>query len=250
MFFASRIFAKQGIVGLTSGSAVALGSVFLSNSSSTIKSEGKRKFYQDLEDELVVPGTNSTISKQLLQKETPNESKNSEVSFVDGMTIRSSEVIEQNLNNLRKWTIDHLDYYFYEYQTAKSSFKNELLAISSKYHAIVVEPVLPNLIYILTGALSGSVLVNRRALPVRFFTPLVFGTTLYAYLMPQSFNNTREHLWRHEKENFPQVAQQHIQFLISLEENKQLANKKLEESNTCLISKVHSARKYIMDILN
>lgn len=197
-----------------------------------------------------MPGTNSKISKQLYEAETPQSSKHTEIDIVDGMTIRTSLALEHQLNSLRKWTISHLDTYFYEYKTAQSSLNNEVGHVKQQYKSIVVEPVLPNLIYILTGALTGSVVVRRRALPVRFLAPLAVGTALYGYLMPQSFLNTRQWVWQNEKEKVPEVAAQHLQALITIEETKKVTNEKLRDLNVSLVELIHNIRQYINDVLN
>ncbi|GMM34988.1 hypothetical protein DASC09_023130 [Saccharomycopsis crataegensis] len=220
--------------------------------SSVIHNESKRAFYQDLEDDLTVTNGAASNNKSLLDEQlyTPAKHDNLEVTYTDGMTIASSKFLEQKLNVLRNWTIGHLDYYFYEYETAKSSMNNELDALKTKYHSIVAEPVLPNLIYILTGALSGSVMVNKKALPIRFITPLIFGSACYGYFMPKSFDNTRANVWNYEKENFPHFAKGHIEFLIKMEKNKKCMEKKLEKTNQCLIKKVHCTRTAVKKFLD
>lgn len=210
----------------------------------------KRNFYQDLETEEPLAGTNSTITSSQLSKQSINHDDTWSAGLVNGMTIRSSDFLESQLKSFRSFTISNLDYYFYEYQTLKSSLCNELHSVSNKYNQLVAEPVLPNSIYILVSTFSGSILVNRRSLPVRFITPVIFGTVAFSQFMPRSFKNARQFLWENEKSYCPEFAKFHINTLIGFQNAKVKYHETLNSGNQKLVDTVHEIRLWCKQLID
>lgn len=232
--------------------AVFGGSMGTLGLSKTVLNDQKRRFYEDLEED-VIPGTNTLLTeaqkKDILGLETSLSTLNKSVT-PEGMTVSLLSYLERHLQDFRKRAVGYFDHYFYEYQTAKLSAKNELEAVKAKYNNVIVEPVLPGLIYTLTAALSGLVLAGRRGFLVRFASPAVFGVAAFGYCMPQSFANVRAELWALEKKHFPQVARKHLESLIQAEKTKKSVCEGVTEAEKSLTEYVGCARRAIVEFFD
>ncbi|KAI5951137.1 hypothetical protein KGF54_004211 [Candida jiufengensis] len=145
-----------------------------------------RSFYEENYESIQPkPGTILPISPKLKSE----ESSHGEFEEVDGMIIRSTPTLERLNNNLRNSFINKFQIFEYELKNLNHAFKNEFRNLQSSYNKTVKEPILPNLIYILTFTLTGSILVRKRNLGLRFVTPLIFGNIATAYTMPKTYNN-------------------------------------------------------------
>lgn len=203
-----------------------------------------RSFYED--DELVItkPGYNNEISKELHSKETLNN-----VSYAKGMTIRSAPYLEEQLNKIRLYTHNKLSILEAEVNTAVSATKNEIKILSDIVDDLIKEPMLPNIIYILTATLTGSILVNRRSLPLRFLSPTIFGVLAFSYFMPASYHQVQTKLAAYESETFPEFYQQQTKFIDELKSQKKLLNFNMTNLNQDLASQIHEARYKLNDFL-
>lgn len=202
-----------------------------------------RSFYED--DELVVtkPGYVDEISKKLESKETLNN-----VTYVKGMAIRSPPYLEEQLNKIRLYTHSKLSIVEAELNTAVSATKNEINNVSQCIDSMIKDPVLPNIIFILTATLSGSILVNRRSLPLRFLSPTVFGILSFSYFMPSSYNEVKSRITAYESEKCPELYQQQSQFFKELENQRKELNFKINNLNEDLASQIHEARYKLNDL--
>lgn len=204
-----------------------------------------RAFYED--DELVVtkPGFNKQISETLKHQEGPHGN----VKFVEGMGVRSLPYLETQLSKARKYVHSYVLKWEAEVGTQLSALQNEVNTVSNQINLLVKEPVLPNIIYILTFTLTGSIVANRRSLPLRFLSPTVFGIGSFAYTMPNSFKTTKETLKQYESEHFPEVYAKQCELLVQLEQQKREASRSVGDLNVSLQEKIHNARQYLGDIL-
>ncbi|EAZ62862.2 predicted protein [Scheffersomyces stipitis CBS 6054] len=205
----------------------------------------KRSFYED--DELVVskPGFNAEISPALKEK----ESAHGNISFVEGMGVRTTPFLEQYSNKLRLWLHDKVSIYGAEVDTQKTAFLNEVSTVSNGVKSTIHEPVLPNLVYILTISLTGSILASRRSLPVRFATPLVFGGFALNHYMPKTFDTIVSNYENYEKSQFPEFNKQKQELVFDNYNNiKKQVDVSISEANVTLQKSVHEARKYLCDI--
>lgn len=203
----------------------------------------KRDFYVD--DEVVInkPGVNTAITPELKEK----EGLHGNVSFIEGMSIRTAPILEKYTGQARAWLHEKWLIYGSELSTQKSAFANEYNSIRNDISALIKEPVLPNLIYILTSTLTGSILVNRRSLPLRFLSPVVFGSVATSYFMPKTFASATGKLDRLEKDTVPEVHAAHQDLLKNYAQFKKDADAGVEELQVKLTSGVHDARIGILE---
>lgn len=206
----------------------------------------KRGFYEN--DDLIdtKPGYNSKITEDLKQKEMSHGN----ISFIQGMGIRTTPYLEEYANKVRHFLHEKWSYYGAELRTQKSAALNEYNSIADNISSSIKEPVLPSLIYILTASFSGSILVNKRALPIRFITPILFGGVAFKYLMPQSFEVCSQRFFQTEKENFPELYDNQVAGLQEIDAYK----KQLEDTNLSIKKQlqdtVHDARLYILELFS
>lgn len=206
----------------------------------------KRSFYADDEDSITKPGFNSKITEELKEK----ESAHGNISFIQGMGIRTVPIFEKYSNKFRLFLHEKLQVYSAELETQKSAASNEWNMVKSEYSQVITEPVLPSLIYILTVSLTGSILVNRRSLPVRFITPLVFGGIAFNYFMPESYANAQRKLIGLEKDNYPEVYKQQNELIDQYKEYKKQFNQSLFQAETQLQKNIHEVNVYLSDLLS
>lgn len=205
---------------------------------------GKRLFYEDDEQVINKPGTVTEITKNLKEQ----ESSHGNISFVEGMGIRSTSFLEEKFRCLRKELYDKLSVCESELGTQKSSLLNEYNTLRNHVEEVISEPVLPNLIYILTSTLTGSILVNRRALPLRFATPLLFGGASLWYFMPKTYDNLAQKYCKFEEEKFPEFHKQKHEVLYnSYAEYKSKTKELTEETNSSIQKSVHNLRVFLKD---
>lgn len=207
----------------------------------------KRTFYED--DQLIInkPGYNTEIQDTLKEQ----ESAHGNISFIHGMGVRTTPYLEQYVNKFRLYLHDKLAVYEAELGTQKTAFINEVNSIARSIEATIKEPVLPGLIYILTATLTGSILVNRRSLPIRFITPLVFGAGATSYFMPSTYETISDKYSKYEKEQFPEFHQQKHELLVNnYEKFSREFNTRVHEANGQLKLGVHDARKKVLSLLD
>lgn len=206
----------------------------------------KRSFYED--DKFVVskPGFNAEIDPKLEEK----ESAHGNISFVQGMGIRTTPLLEQYTNKARLFLHEKLSYYGAEFNTQISAFQNEVHSVKQELGSIIKEPVLPNLIYVLTTTLTGSILVNRRALPLRFLTPVFFGGAAFSYYMPNSFEQARLDYNHFENENLPELSKLRQELGSLFREYKSALSGFAEDANAALQRNVHNSRVYVKSLLD
>ncbi|CAI5757122.1 unnamed protein product [Candida verbasci] len=208
---------------------------------------GKRTFYED--DELILnkPGIPLEETSSKLKQQ---ESTHGDVEFVDGMVIRSTPILENYTSNFRKYLHDKFTIITAELGTQKSAIENEFNNLKSEYDQIVKEPILPNLIYILTISLSGSILVRNRNIGLRFITPLLFGGVTMNYTMPNTFNNLVSSYEKFEHENIPELSKQKQELAVYYQQfRKEFYNQQIN-LNESILSSIHDLRKFINDKIN
>ncbi|EMG49516.1 MIC26 MICOS subunit MIC26 [Candida maltosa Xu316] len=203
----------------------------------------KRQFYEDDEYILNKPGTTTPIPSQL----EAAESIHGNATFIDGMVIRTTPILETYANKLRHYIHDKVSLWGAELNTQKSAFNNEFKNLSYEIDSLIQEPVLPGLIYILTIGLTGSILVRKRNLLVRFITPVLFGGVALNWFMPRTASGVAMKYDELESKNLPEL---HIQREIvqrSVEEFKKEADRSLEDAEKSVVQAVHDFRKLVQE---
>lgn len=205
-----------------------------------------RSFYENDERIVTKPGYNAEISDELKDK----EGFHGIVGFVNGMEVRTFPWLEKYAHDARVVLHDYVSYYGAELATQFSSVSNELNTLSSEVQSVLKEPVLPAGILVLTAALSGSILVNRRSLPVRFVTPIVFGGFAYKYFMPRSYVATADKMAAYEQLHFPDLYNKHVELSDRLRHERRNLNNQLEEARAQLQQSVHNMREFLVQVFS
>ncbi|KAH3668762.1 hypothetical protein OGAPHI_002517 [Ogataea philodendri] len=165
-----------------------------------------RSFYSDQEEVLPTPGVNQAISKDLKKKEDTLHDPHKKL--VEGKVITVNSTLENYAKKARQYALQKLEIFEAEYNNLHAAYLNEKRNFLDKYHQLVVEPVLPSGLYVLTAMLTGSIIVRTRSLPTRFVTPVVFGLASFSYLMPQTSSNTFNWLDAIKREQLPETSKQ------------------------------------------
>ncbi|KAI5963667.1 uncharacterized protein KGF55_002547 [Candida pseudojiufengensis] len=201
-----------------------------------------RSFYSENYEEITPkPGTIIPISKKLARE----ESSHGEYEEIDGMIIRSTPNLEKFSNSLRNSFINKFQIAEYELKNLKHAFNNEIRNAEYNYNKIVVERLLPNLIYILTFTLTGSILVRNRNIGLRFFTPIIFGGIATSYYMPKTFQNLNYEVSNLEKQYIPELHKSRIDLNKDLQKWDSEFQKSRVKFNDDVIRNVHYWRKEI-----
>lgn len=205
-----------------------------------------RAFYED--DELITtkPGYNTEASAELKEQ----ESSHGNISFVQGMGVRTAPFLESHFNALRLRLHDQVSVLSAELGTQQTALANEWRNLRSKAEGLIVDPVFENLPDIVLPALAGSILVSKRALPLRFIVPTLFGGVAFKYRMPESYNNIKSKALDWENETFPEVYKQQTELSAAIASYKGDAKKLTEEAKLDLQRQVHKARAYVAELLS
>ncbi|KAF8000723.1 hypothetical protein HF325_004512 [Metschnikowia pulcherrima] len=149
----------------------------------------RRSFYED--DELVTtkPGMNAEIQPELREK----ESSHGNISFVDGMGVRTTPYLERHSNALREFIRNNTRVILAELGTQQTALRNEWLNLKAKIDETILDPVFPGIVSLLFPVLATNVFVARRALP---------------YNMPLTYLAAKGKLLAWEKQNLPEFYQQ------------------------------------------
>ncbi|KAH3674666.1 hypothetical protein WICPIJ_009508 [Wickerhamomyces pijperi] len=206
-----------------------------------------RSFYQ--QDEEVAPISTpieqqSTTTTSTTTKPTTNEVTGVVSEYIEGYKIQTSSFLEAHSQVLRSALAEKVNYVEAEYNNLKSAATNEWNTLTSNIVSVYDprDQFLPSFIYALTTTLTGSILVSKRSLPVRFITPLVFAIGSFKYFLPLTYNNTKSSIKSWEAESTPELLefQKSVKgFASDLEDG---VVKTGDSLNQGLIDLVHQAR--------
>lgn len=85
--------------------------------------------------------------------------------------------------------------------------ERKITSAVAELHSDPREKLLPGFTYVLVASMSGSILTRNRNIFLRFTTPLLFGVSCFAYVLPTTFRNTKNLAYDVEKRNFPAFVQ-------------------------------------------
>lgn len=207
--------------------------------------ESKRSFYSDDEDLKYSPIL-ETSNPHIKTVDHPKE-KEIVSEFVDGHKIDSSSYLNKSFNSIRNKIIYQLDLTTAEFRNLKSAAKNEINNLTENITSVYdpKDEFLPNFIYALTTTLFGSILVNRKSLPVRFFTPLLFGLASFKFFLPLTFSNTANAIRNYESKEYPELLDQQRSFKNFILETESSLEKLSSDSNQYLIDTVRQIRESV-----
>lgn len=204
-----------------------------------------RSFYED--DELITtkPGYNAEITPELKQK----ESSHGNIAFIEGMGVRTTPFLEKHFNSLRLMLHDKLAVVNAELGTQSTALANEWNTLRGKFQGLVKEPFLPGVVDVVFPALVGSILVHKRALPIRFLVPTLFAGVAFRYNMPRTYEVTKSKILDWEQTNFPQAYTQQNELAATACEYNREALILAEQAKIDLQRQVHEARKFVVQLL-
>ncbi|KAF8003158.1 hypothetical protein HF325_002403 [Metschnikowia pulcherrima] len=152
-------------------SAVAAQSI----AKSPVQNESKRRFYENEQQVVPLPGTVTPSTPAEAELLGPR-------SLVNGVTVRSAAPLESAFRSVRT-----------------------VAALHNKR-----EDLFPNSIYIIIAGLSGNILARNRNIVSRAVYPVALGVAAFSYFLPQTFRNTRDFVWAAEQRALPEVAKQQV----------------------------------------
>lgn len=205
----------------------------------------KRSFYGDEELITTKPGYNAEITKELQEK----ESSHGNISFIQGMGVRTTPYSEKHFNNLRLYAHDKWSILAAELGTQKTAVANEWSTIKNKVGEVIVDPVIPDCVNVIFPTLIASVAVGRRSLPIRFLaTSAVFGVSV-KYYMPRTYANTKSKLLLWEKETYPEFWKQQQEFGEQARDLVADFEKYRAQLKQDLQKQIHEARLWVAKLL-
>jgi organizing structure protein 2 len=165
---------------------------------------------------------------------------------VDGVKVKTSEVLEKNVSTARKWLVeqskevqDQLDAGLQKYLHVERRVSSTVADLKSEH-----EDMLPGSIYVLISALSGSIFARRRNVLVRFAAPVVFGVAAFKYFLPHTFTNTAGFIWRLEQRS-PAIADTHLKVQSQINSLAAGVSNVAEQGEKQLETGVHKTRQFI-----
>ncbi|ANZ75075.1 BA75_02244T0 [Komagataella pastoris] len=203
-----------------------------------------RSFYSDDEEVLPTPGRNEPIDPKLENSESPNLHN---LTFLHGMAIRTSPLLEKYSSKARQLLLEKYTLIDAELATQKSALNNEWSITKEKYNSIVVEPLLPSVIGILTTVLATGVAVSKRGIVVRTFIPAFAGVFVYRQTMPLSYQNSVKFLVEQEA-RVPEFHEARIEAVNQLHSLQADVSKATAEGNAALTRQIHSLRASIKEL--
>lgn len=164
------------------------------------------------------------------------------------VNVKTFESLEQNMSVARKWLIKQIDFGKEKVDSSVEKYLNVERSLSSTVAGLKSEKedLLPGGIYILISALSGSILTRNRGFLLRGATPLVLGIGAFGYFLPQTFQNTRNLVWKYEQ-RAPALASYHTQAQDQVNSFVKTVNNTVEDSKQGLETGVHKTRQFIAD---
>ncbi|SGZ56932.1 CIC11C00000003699 [Sungouiella intermedia] len=205
----------------------------------------KRSFYEDEELITTKPGYNSEISKELKEK----ESAHGNISFIEGMGVRTTPYLEKHFNNLRSYLHDKFSIAAAELGTQRTAVANEWSTFKNKVDEVILEPVIPDCVNVIFPVLITSVAVGRRSLPVRFLaTSAAFGLSV-KYYMPRTYGAAKSKLLLWEKENYPDLWKKQQEIGEQTRDLIAETNNLRAQLKQDLQKQIHEARLWVAKLL-
>lgn len=159
-----------------------------------------RSFYDN--DSLVTttPGINAKIPDKLEQQE-----KLHNISFVEGMGVRTAPHLEKYFNHAREFLHETLNIWSAEINTQTSALLNEFHHLKSQVQSVVREPLLLHAHQVVLPTLLGAILVNRRGLLLRCAVPTALFAASSKYYLPETWGAISGKVANYEKETYPDL---------------------------------------------
>jgi len=184
------------------------------------------------------------MSTEFLSQSSSKNETEVKSALLDGYKINTSSFLEKHLNSIRSCTINKLNIADSELKNLTAVFRNEINNLYSNLYSVYDpnDQFLPSFIYALTTTLTGSILVNKKSLPIRFFSPLVFAVLGFKVFLPGTFDKTINATKNWEAHSYPELLNYQRSFKKILIETEQQAIKISQDFNGSLVSTIHEIR--------
>lgn len=151
-----------------------------------------RSFYADEDEKYSTPGLPTITHGETIKDETKQTPSNSQITINKfGNLITTAPALQKFSANIRETTTEYYNTFTEKYEfytgTAKSHFAMTVDRISDVKGKD--EDFLPNICTVLTSTLAGSIVSRSHSMPIRFFTPVLFGSIALKYTLPQTYEN-------------------------------------------------------------
>lgn len=202
-----------------------------------------RSFYGDDEFVDTKPGYKNEIPESLKEK----ESLHGNISFVEGMGVRTTPYLESLVNQTKTFLQDKFSIINAELGTQASAFRNEFNHYSAQAGELIKEP--ENLLEVTVPTLLSAIVVNNRAAPLRIFFPITVSAIAFRIAMPKSYEATKDKVLKWEQEKYPEAYKQQTELSQSARELAEQFRKVQQQSKLDLQKSVHDARVYVTELL-
>lgn len=201
-----------------------------------------RSFYGDDEFVETKPGYKSEISKALKEK----ESLHGNISFVEGMGIRSTPYLESVVNQCKTFLLEKFSIANAELGTQVSAARNELRSLTNKAQDLIQEP--DRLLDVTIPTIVSAIMVNNRAAPLRILFPITVSAAAFRIAMPKTYEAAKNEVLEWESKNYPETFKQQQELLKSAQELAEQFCKARDQSKLDLQRSVHNARVYLTEL--
>lgn len=201
-----------------------------------------RSFYGDDEFVDTKPGYKGEISEALKEK----ESLHGNISFVEGMGIRSTPNLESIVNLTKTFIQDKFSIANAEVGTQISAFRNEFTYYMDQVATFTREEYF---LGVTIPTLISAIVVNKKSAPVRIFFPLAVSAVSFRLAMPKAYGAVRDKVSRWEQEKYPDAYKQQQDLSRSARELAEQFRVAREQAKLDLQKNVHDARVYVTDLL-
>lgn len=205
-----------------------------------------RSFYEDEKLIVTKPGVNKPISSQLEAK----ESTHGYTSFVEGMMVRSTPLLEKYSGQWRLFFNNRFAVIEAELGTHKTVILNKFANLKQTMDDVVKESVVPQLMNVAGPILFTSIVVSQRALPVRFATTTLVGGSCIKYYMPNTYVALKDRLAQVERDKFPEQKKKRLDFAKEIDYYRKDIIKFAHNYQEDLQRKIHSARQTLVKVCN
>ncbi|OBA20974.1 hypothetical protein METBIDRAFT_42108 [Metschnikowia bicuspidata var. bicuspidata NRRL YB-4993] len=205
----------------------------------------RRSFYEDDEVVTTKPGVNTEIKPELKER----ESAHGNISFVDGMGVRTTPYLEKQANKFRHFVHEKTSVMIAELGTQKTAFCNEWQNLQTKLNETIVDPVFPGVLNFVFPILVTNVFVAKRALPLRFVASSLAAGLSLKYNMPLTYLASKGKLCAWEKDNLPELYEQQQELVSAANVWVKDARILRDQAKVDLEKLVHDARVAIAKAL-
>ncbi|PSK38597.1 hypothetical protein C7M61_002532 [Candidozyma pseudohaemuli] len=201
-----------------------------------------RSFYGDDEFVDAKPGYKGEISDALKEK----ESLHGNISFVEGMGIRSTPYLESIMNKTKTFIQDKFSIANAELGTQLSAFRNEFTNYMDEILSFTRDE---SELGVTIPTLVSAIVVNKKSAPLRIFFPLAVSAVSFRLAMPKTYGAVSDKVSRWEQEKYPDAYKQQQDLSRSARELAEQFRVVREQAKLDLQKNVHDARVYVTDLL-